>query len=943
MSSQELVSSEPSKTADPTREELEGVIARFRALNDSRTQRMLDSLPSRQGEFLHLLPLLLHCNHPQLPGFISSETPCGISDYSPTPEAKRCAARLARGFVFRNPAVRAFPIHGLFIMGSVGTVAYSKSSDLDIWLCHSPGLEFGELEELSEKTKAVELWAATLGLEVHFFFINTDQFRSGIGCPVSKESTGSIQHHLLLEEFYRSALYVAGRVPLWWLVPPDREHTYTLYTAMLKVRGLLGESDYLDFGGLDAMPADEFLAASLWHLYKAIASPHKSLLKLLLMESYASEYPAVEWVGTQLKRAVYDGETDANVLDPYILMYRKVDQYLASRNEAERLDLARQSFYLKANESLSQESAARLSQQRRAILRGLIQNWGWENAKLALLDTRRRRLLLSMIDERKEIVRGLRACYQAIRQFAGEHARSTSYEDQEVVLIGRMLFAALEKKPGKVDIFAVDSDKGVEENEFSLHEIRLSDQAYAWCLYLGRVRAMEARRHEPIKKANSLIEILAWMAANGIYDSRTFFVIETIRGSLPNQELNRVMKLLCQFMERNVHEGDSLDAYKTAAKFQHVCLLHNIGQEQAVTRNAAQAANSNRNDPFSFGMSQTSLVVTTELVSLTSWHEVMTRQYEGVEGLFECLCDIYNQADGFQAKLDFQNHCFLGPRGESIVRRVRQLFDDMQRVFGEAHSQTRYIVRGERRFYMFNRRDGALHCDKLTSMERLMREISRPTSEYSSVLFDPLALEGTPVPAVCTHNRQGVVQVFALSDKRYVDMFILDERGAVYFRRHHSEQVQHVLNPYAAFLEAVQQRHALVGNSALEYYWVTRDAEKGYMIEKVPFASRFVTAKIEIRVIGQELEPGRLSYTICTDDKEFSTLEDGRELFKRAAEYVYQRRLSGERYPIYVTDIDVPVSSLGLSSQTELQTIHFLKYKDKIETMLNSGGDADAG
>lgn len=112
-----------------------------------------------------------------------------------------------------------------------------------------------------------------------------------------------------------------------------------------------------------------------------------------------------------------------------------------------------------------------------------------------------------------------------------------------------------------------------------------------------------------------------------------------------------------------------------------------------------------------------------------------------------------------------------------------------------------------------------------------------------------------------------------------------------------------------------------------------------YVIEKISFVARGISSKIDIRVIGQEMAPGRVAYTIYTDEREFSTMEDGRELFKRAAEYVYQRRQSGERYPIYVTDMDVPVSAMGIDSQSQLQTIYFLKYKDKIEAMLSTGGE----
>ncbi len=118
-------------------------------------------------------------------------------------------------------------------MGSAGSVAYSTSSDLDIWLCHRSGLKSGEIGELQQKATALEQWGATLGLEVHFFLIDTEGFRRGEGSPISTESCGSIQHHLLLEEFYRTGLYIAGKFPVWWLVPSHQERFYKDYVAHL--------------------------------------------------------------------------------------------------------------------------------------------------------------------------------------------------------------------------------------------------------------------------------------------------------------------------------------------------------------------------------------------------------------------------------------------------------------------------------------------------------------------------------------------------------------------------------------------------------------------------------------------------------------------------------------------------------------------------------------
>lgn len=56
---------------------------RFLDINNARLKRIDADLRTSQSDFLALLPLLFHVNHPLLPGYISKETPMGIPSYIP--------------------------------------------------------------------------------------------------------------------------------------------------------------------------------------------------------------------------------------------------------------------------------------------------------------------------------------------------------------------------------------------------------------------------------------------------------------------------------------------------------------------------------------------------------------------------------------------------------------------------------------------------------------------------------------------------------------------------------------------------------------------------------------------------------------------------------------------------------------------------------------------
>ena len=135
-------------------------------------------MSTRQQSVLTLLPLFFHVNHPLLPGYVSGSTPAGLSNYEPDANALAEAQRLTRSFSYkpRHGSNPPRPIHGLFLMGSLGTLAQADQSDMDVWVCHAPDLSESELTELRKKCQLLETWAASQGAEAHFFLIDPERF-----------------------------------------------------------------------------------------------------------------------------------------------------------------------------------------------------------------------------------------------------------------------------------------------------------------------------------------------------------------------------------------------------------------------------------------------------------------------------------------------------------------------------------------------------------------------------------------------------------------------------------------------------------------------------------------------------------------------------------------------------------------------------------------------
>ena len=270
----------------------------------------------------------------------------------------------------------------------MGSIAQCPESDLDVWVCHEPGIEARRLAELNAKARVIEQWAQGLGLEVHFFLIDPERFRAGLHARLSAECSGNAQHYLLLDEFYRSSVVLAGLCPMWWRVPPAEEHRYAECVAGLQA--VPPEMPGVDLGGLGEVPREEFAGAALWQLGKVIDAPYKSVLKLLLLEAYAGEYPRPDLLAMRYKASIYGGTADAEALDPYWLLYRRVEEYLERQADAPRLALARRCLYFKAQEAQRHLPSHVARAWRGRFIAGLRRQWGWSGEDTARLAERDR-------------------------------------------------------------------------------------------------------------------------------------------------------------------------------------------------------------------------------------------------------------------------------------------------------------------------------------------------------------------------------------------------------------------------------------------------------------------------------------------------------------------------------------------------------------------------
>lgn len=935
--------------------DVDAVKKRFLLLNRERLRRGEDCMRANQRDFLDFLPLLFHINHPSLPGYVSKNAPCGICDYAPSKRALTAAKKYIHRFEYKNRALPRYDILSMFLMGSSGTVAYSKKSDFDIWLCHQHDVTPERLSELQMKATAIEQWADDQGLEVHFFLMEAEDFKQGKIVDLSSESSGTAQYYLLLEEFYRTSLLLAGRFPIWWLVPLEEEENYDDYVKNLYQSRLVLEAECIDFGGIPTVPTEEFFGAAVWQLFKGIDSPHKSVLKLLLMEVYASEYPDIELLCLRFKKAIHDGENDLDKLDPYLMLYKKLEEYLLNREEEDRLELVRRCFYFKVNQKLSQSEGSQYDW-RRDLLRSMTNAWGWEKDYLSMMDHRSSWKIKQVLNERGVLVKELTYTYQFLSSFARNHAQLAAINQQDLNALGRKLYAAFERKTGKVEIVNRGISQDVFEKVLTLYQIRQRGSEGGWAL-LGAND--ESDSNDPssmtaLKRSRHVVELVAWGYFNGLMQGATVIKVIEHSSSLEPREVEEFVRGLEKALPAKQILETSIEDLGRAVKVLQSVMVINLGHDPLVElrRTGAHLA-SNRTDAFSYGGMYGSLIGSVDQVLLTSWKEVITSHYTGASGMLDCLSSYFRMmppSKGTEPPKPIIL-CYTQNHSITIRQRVEKFIDDLIDCFygSKEKLNNRFIFCVKRDYYVLYLEDDVLRYERFADFDELLRYLSKGRQGFGRVIMDQNVISDNLLPLVFKFNKPGVVQFFYKRDGGKADVYVVDENGSLFCQKREVISEESLLGHFNRFFDSVLQRQLfqIAGQGEdgaeeiqVEYYSVVRDRQGQLQVGRKASLENNRKGYFSIQVIASRDEDVGSAFTVYCDDKEFSSLEYGANLFDEIAAYILSKRKSNQPYPVYITDVDLAPDMFADYPAGHVPIVEFLNYKKSIEAKLNTALDS---
>ena len=145
---------------------------------------------------------------------------------------------------------------------------------------------------------------------------------------------------------------------------------------------------------------------------------------------------------------------------------------------------------------------------RARLLRQLVTRWGWSESTLAELDERQRWRAEDVTTLRRTIVNELTHGYRLLSKMAREHGQRAAISANDINLLGRKLYAAFQRKAGKIEqINPGLAPSLAEENLAFHHQSEQGAGADGWLLYRDLEDPADAFWKPVIRRSGNLAEL----------------------------------------------------------------------------------------------------------------------------------------------------------------------------------------------------------------------------------------------------------------------------------------------------------------------------------------------------------------------------------------------------------------------------------------------------
>tara|TARA_B100000686_G_scaffold335831_1_gene404928 strand:- start:2856 stop:4805 length:1950 start_codon:yes stop_codon:yes gene_type:complete len=591
---------------------------------------------------------MLHVNQKNIPGYISDDVPCGIFNYKLDQETQRVLEKIFPGIILRKTSEKKPIIQTILLMGSLGSIAQTKKSDLDYTLLIDKSDFTPESMKLFErKLKAIEDWTwKQYHLETHFFVNDINEVRENNFGESDSESTGTAMAKLLKEEMYRTMIIVAGRIPFWWIVPveTDDNNYIKFFNKVQQRQTLLHREEFVDIGNCDDISPGEFFGGAIWALIKSFKSPFKTLMKMSLLEQYVFGHSKSNLLCHEIKKHVFNGTKPYIEIDPYITMFKRVENFFMENKTDKETEALRTAFYLKVGTQVQGEEMGKGSDiYRKDTLINLLNEWEWTAYKVDEINQYSLWQMHQKVELGNRINEILMGSYKNISdKNKSQEGGKSLITEKDTHLLGRKLFSFYNKAPYKVETIFVDGNTAEKELTFYLHQENARDKG-VWHAIRGQtLDSLDAiDPGEILKKAFTLESICSFIAMNGLFSKETKILMRGGETAMKDHDVFNLLIHLSSFISKvNIANISNEDLLAEAYIKQLFCVI-NYGYPFPREIMFADPREAKTNKELGeFIRRRVERVKSMTYIIMNSWGELFCKTFAGLNSMGRCINDL---------------------------------------------------------------------------------------------------------------------------------------------------------------------------------------------------------------------------------------------------------------------------------------------------------------
>lgn len=583
----------------------------------------------------------------------------------------------------------------------------------------------------------------------------------------------------------------ANTYPQWsygTILSEDESVHAALLDGFREYEAPLDPDEWFDFGSVVKNSPTEYFGSGLWLLYKAIDSPFKVVLKILLMEAYSNDYPNTNLLSSQLKDYMLSHDGYSLDLDSYYLMYLKVSNYLQEGNHEDRLRLMRKCFYLKIFSGLNVKSATHREdfKLKRQLLDKFFSRWGWSKDFVEDLEQFSSWKMASVRSFNYEVYNTLLESYQALLRFSVRHGIEYAITSDDAGILSRKLYAAFDHYPGKITVMHTAFSHNLEERHLTF--IKPSEQSLCrkgWHIYNAASNDVALLNLKASYVGNRLTEAVTWACFNGILTPRTSTYVtgatEVVTPFKIRQLSNDIIRVL-----GNQRWRVSENALQRTVRPRACLVVLNLEHDDTELLKQ-QVFDIDFGSTLCCGRQRVCLVGSVDVIMTNTWGEVRSISFpNGEEGVVELLASLLRifsnciqadeEDDSIESMLSRIEVCSYAANYQDLIKfdlesTIRQVFN----CFNSKNSSEYTFDVGRNTYVARDQRERGVVINKRSVFGNNEYDIS-VLSRYG--MRPEFALQ---VPAVVDrYATAGVMQYFfSPLNRGHWDIYVVNERNEV--------------------------------------------------------------------------------------------------------------------------------------------------------------------